>query len=110
MPDKKAVRGNLAEHRRLRIVVLFFRRLECSLLFCAAAFVVNANVVECHVFDIVAGDAADDRGVSWFGVIDDDVAECDATQRANRHSRWSTHPPAKPQKDWTVGDVAHRDV
>src|SRR5205814_6343418 len=81
--NKESIRRHLAEHCRFRIVSFFFGRLQCRLSFCAATFVVNANVSERYVFDVVSGYTADDRCVLRLGVIDDDVTDDYPTQRAN---------------------------
>src|ERR1044071_9199849 len=110
MSNKKTIGRNLTEHRRLWIIVLFFGRVECCLLFGASASIINAYVIEYQIFDVAAGNATDDRPVFRFGVIHDDVAECHATQRAHRWAGRSAHTAAKTQEDRTVGDVTHGDV
>src|SRR3979409_1553772 len=102
MRDKKAGSRNLAEHGRLGIIVLFFWRFEHRLLFGAAAFVINADVVESHILDVMTGNATDDRSVFWFGVINNDIAEGDALERAHGCACWPAHSAAEPKEDWRV--------
>src|SRR5262245_61968581 len=77
MTDKKTISRDVAEHRRFWIVGLFFRWLKRSLFDGAAAFVINTDVAEANIFDLIAWNAADDRGVSRLGVVSDDVADND---------------------------------
>ena len=79
MANEEAIGWNLTEHRRLRIVVFLFGRLQRGLLFSPTALVVNADIAESQVFNIVTGYSGDERGVSWFGVIDDYIVDVDAS-------------------------------
>ena len=60
MADEKAVGRHGAEHAGFRISGFLFRGLERGLLGGAAAFLEEMNVVDPHVLDGMAGDAADD--------------------------------------------------
>src|SRR5581483_7048965 len=110
--DEEPVSGSDSEITRLGIPVvpLFLRRFERRLLLRAAALVIDADVAERHVFNRIAGVAADDAAVFGGGVIDDHVADFDAPQFAGRRAFGRAHPAAQPEEDRGVGDVAHRDV
>src|ERR1043165_1051289 len=107
----ETVGRNQAEHRRLRVIRLFLRRVERGLLNCSAALIIDAYVAHLHVFDVVTGNAADDRAVSRIGVIDDDVANDDAPQLAHAGRLcWPTKATAQAQEEGSVADVAHGDI
>src|SRR6185312_13295249 len=106
MTNKKAIGRNFSEHTWFWVRSLFFFGLQCRLCFCAATLVVNANVVEGNIFNIVTRDAADNRGVLWFGVIDHDVTEGDPSQRTHRRPRRATQATSQPQKNRAISNVA----
>src|SRR5262249_33679206 len=73
--------------------------------------VINADVAQTKVLDLVTGNAADDRGVLWFGVVGDDIADNDAACLADGHRvRRSAVSFSKADEDRGICDVAHRDV
>src|SRR6185312_1511962 len=99
MSYEKTICRYLTKHRRLGIVCLALRRLQFGPGRGAAALIVDANVAESHVFNIMTGDAANDRGVARVGVIDNHVADNDTSQLAGSYAFWSAHAAAKPKKD-----------
>src|SRR5579864_2585889 len=68
------------------------------------------DVAELQVFNVVAGDARDDRGLPRRAIGYDNVADNYASKPAYRNSLGTAHSAAQSKKQWHVGDVAHRDV
>src|SRR5438067_214736 len=87
--DEEAVSGRLAEHEGFGVVRLFFGRVERGLVARAAAAVIDAYVAQADVFDVVSGDAADDRTVTRvcgeYGRALFEV-ECDVALQTNREA------------------------
>src|SRR3954449_3598932 len=100
MTDKEAIGWRLSEHRWFRISSLFFRRIQRCLRFRATALVIDPYVAESDVFDVVTWDAAYDRGVFRIRIVDDDVADNDASQCTHIGRLFgSSEATAEPEKD-----------
>src|SRR5215813_12008993 len=83
MTYEESVGGNVAEHVGFRVCRFFLGWLALGLRYRASAFVENLNVVEFHVFNVVAGDSTDDRAVLSIGVVNDHVADGEPPDRSN---------------------------
>src|SRR5262249_38215359 len=62
------------------------------------------------VFDVMTRNAADDRSELRFGVRNDNVADVDASNRADRRLFRSAHPATKAQENRRGRHVTHREV
>ncbi len=107
VPNEKSVRRHRAEHTWLGIGVFFLRHLDVRGFFGAAALMKYVNIAQDHIFDLMAGDAADDRAESRGGIRTHDIADEHASQRAHLGAFGTAHAGAQPQKDRRAGDVAH---
>src|SRR5581483_1157257 len=108
--DKKSVGRHVAVTVGLGVLFLFFRWIDGSLLFGAAALIVDANIAQLHIFNIVSGNSHDQRAILGIGVVDHDVADVDAVQRADGNTIGRTHAGAQANINRSVGNITHGDV
>src|SRR5262249_46196692 len=111
MANEKAVAGqHRTEHHRLRIRVLLLWRPNLRIGRGSAALVLDVNIIQPNIFDFMTRNTADDRPKPGYCVRADDIADDHAAQLAYRHTLRAPHPASQPHKNWSVADVAHRDV
>src|SRR5262245_56284324 len=111
MANEKTIRRRVTKHRRFGISRLFFLGLKRRLLFRAATFVIDANVVQPEILDLMARDTADDRSILHVGVVNRDVADVEPAELPDsRGFLWTARSIPEPNEDRRIHDVAHRDV
>src|SRR4030095_11344745 len=87
------------------------RLIQGGLLFGATALIVDANIAQAHVVDCVTGYAANNRGILWIGVIDNQITNNHPSQCADGgFFFWPTCPVAKPKEERRIANVPHGDV
>jgi hypothetical protein len=77
---------------------------------CSAAAMVQVDVVELHILNVVAGNAAHDGWQPSHRVVTDDVAQNDAMQLSDRNTFRPPHARSQSHEDRRAADVAHDDV
>src|SRR6266446_4001980 len=75
-----------------------FGGLDPGIFHCAAALVLHMNVAELQIFDVMAGDAGDDRGLPRCTVGYDYIADDYAPQPAYGSALGTAHAAAQPEK------------
>ena len=108
--DVEAVGRQRSEAIRVGIDVFEFRRLNGRIFFGAAALVQDKNVVEPDVFDVMAGDSGDERGLARGAVGNDHIADEHAPHFSYRRSFGPPHTPAQAEEEWNIDEVTHSDV
>src|SRR5712692_4024958 len=98
MTDVEAVRRHGAEPAGFGIVIFQFGGLDPGIFHCAAALVLHINVAELQIFNVMAGDAGDDRGLPRCTVVYDYIADDYAPQPAYGSALGTAHAAAQPEK------------
>src|SRR5579864_4656848 len=68
VPNEKTVRRHRAEHAWLGISIFFLRHLNVRGFFRAAPLMKYVNIAQDHIFDLMAGNTADDRAKARGGI------------------------------------------
>src|SRR5579884_1116321 len=110
VPEIEAISRHGAEHGRLRVGVLSFRRLDRRIFACAATLIVNDDVAQTNVLNFMAGNAAEDRAEPPAGIVSNQIADADAPQPSDGSTCRPAHAAAQTHENGQVGNAAHRDV
>src|SRR6185437_6558356 len=91
--------------------MFIFGRGDGSLLLCAAALMLDQDMMQLYVFNIEAGHSANDAAIARDCVGADHVADKDAPQRSGvGGTGGAAQAAAEAQENGSGRDVAHGDV
>jgi len=108
--NEEAVSGHGTEAVGLRVSGFEFGRLNGGVLLRAAALVKDKDIAEAEVFDRVAGNAGDDRGLARGTVGDDNVSNFDATQLADGRAFRGAQAAAETNEKGDIYEITHGDI
>ena len=110
MTDIEPMRRHGTKPAGFRIVILQFRGLDPGIFCGTSSLVQQMNIAELQIFNVVAANAGDDRGLARCTVGCDDIANDYSAQLAYGSAFRTTHTSAQTEEKRHIDDVPHRNV